>query len=139
MKPSRPASWSAFTASCASRKGAFAAAQSASAIPPPTADSIMLVKSRRRVMVRYSRVGDNPGVGGRESGAGLEDPAPDSRPPTPGSSIDSHGQPIERRRDPPGQLRLEVGVEALVRQVREVGAVGADALGDADRLGYAQV
>ena len=41
-------------------------------------------------------------------------------------SVDADGEAIERRRDAARQLGLEVGVEVVVRQVREVRALGAD-------------
>src|SRR5687767_2104621 len=53
--------------------------------------------------------------------------------------VDAHGEPVERRRDAARQLGLEVGVEVLVRQVREVCALRAHALRDADGFGDAQV
>ncbi len=79
-------------------KAAGAAAQSAAEMPPSTTSPIMFVKSSRCGIVMVRRV----------------------------ASVDANGEPIERRRDAARQLGLEVGVEVVVREVREIRALGAD-------------
>src|SRR5262245_66690665 len=54
-------------------------------------------------------------------------------------SVDANGETIERRRDPARQLRLEIGVEVVVREMREVGAFGADQSSGGDRFRNAEV
>src|SRR5215510_9692763 len=54
-------------------------------------------------------------------------------------SVDANGETIERRRDPARQLRLEIGVEVVVREMREVGAFGADQPSGADGFRNAEM
>src|SRR5262249_3793543 len=54
-------------------------------------------------------------------------------------SVDANGETVERGRDPARQLRLEVSVKVVVREMREVRAFRADQRGSADGFGDAQV
>ena len=40
--------------------------------------------------------------------------------------VDANGESVERRRDSSRQLGLEIGVEVVVRQMRQIRALGAD-------------
>ena len=48
-------------------------------------------------------------------------------------------RPSNAGRDAARQLRLEIGVEVVVREMREIRALGADLLRDLDRLRDAEV
>ena len=55
------------------------------------------------------------------------------------ASVDANGQSIERRHHAARQLRLEIRVEVVVREMREIRALGADLARGAHRLGNAEV
>ena len=53
--------------------------------------------------------------------------------------VDANGESVERRRDAARQLGLEIGVEVVVRQMREIGALRADLARGGHRFGNAEV